>query len=175
MTATHSPTEASLSPVLRPLAWRLPIVMAERGIRTTAELFRRLEPYGLDITVQQLTRIVSQMPVRLNTQVLAVLTDALECSTDDLLRREGDRAAAAKGRVRATSLAKLPTQSARREPTPAPAPTPTLVKLPVAAAVTPVAAPIAAPVASRTPAHVLGPNVSSLVDIVIDAEDPTDG
>lgn len=70
--------------VARQLVWRLHPVMAERNIRTATDLHRRLEPFGIDITSQQLTRIVAKLPARLNTDVLVVLMTALDCEASDL-------------------------------------------------------------------------------------------
>lgn len=67
------------------LAWKLHTVMSQRGIRTATELYRRLEPYGIDITSAQLSRIVAKLPARLNTEVLAALMTELDCSAADLL------------------------------------------------------------------------------------------
>lgn len=68
-----------------PLRWRLHTMMSERGIRTSSELHRRLEPYGIEITSHQLSRIVAKLPLRLNTQVLAALMTELRCEASDLL------------------------------------------------------------------------------------------
>lgn len=68
------------------LSWRLHTVMSSRGIRTATELHRRLEPYGIDITSHQLSRIVAKLPARLNTDVLAALMTELDCSADELLQ-----------------------------------------------------------------------------------------
>lgn len=68
------------------LVWRLHTVMSERGIRTASDLHRCLEPYGIDITSHQLSRIVAKLPARLNTDVLAALMQALACSASDLLQ-----------------------------------------------------------------------------------------
>lgn len=67
------------------LTWRLHTVMSERGIRTATELRRRLELYGVGITGHQLARIVAKLPARLNTEVLAALMLALDCSASDLI------------------------------------------------------------------------------------------
>lgn len=77
----------------RALAWRLHTVMSERGIRTAAELYRRLQPYGIDITIYQLTRIVACLPTRLNTQVLGALMAELRCDASDLLQLGAPRQA----------------------------------------------------------------------------------
>lgn len=165
MTATL-PETASPKPG-RPLVWRLSIVMAERGLRTAAQLHRRLEPYGLDISVQQVTRIVSHMPMRLNTEVLAALTDALECTTAELLHREGGRVATAKSTRQAANTTESLHKAPRREAGP--------IAPPIALPVTPSVVPTPAPSGPATPAHVLGPNVSSLVAIVVDLKEPTGG
>lgn len=68
------------------LQWRLHAVMADRGIRTATELHRRLQPYGVEITSHQLSRIVAKMPERLNTKVLSALMTVLDCSANELIR-----------------------------------------------------------------------------------------
>ena len=69
------------------MEWRLHTVMSSRNIRTATELHRRLEPYDIDITSHQLTRIVAKMPARLNTKVLQALLNILDCEASDLLCR----------------------------------------------------------------------------------------
>jgi DNA-binding Xre family transcriptional regulator len=71
---------------VKALQWRLHAVMADRGIRTATELHRRLQPYGVDITSHQLSRIVAKMPERLNTRVLSALMTVLDCTANELLR-----------------------------------------------------------------------------------------
>jgi DNA-binding Xre family transcriptional regulator len=69
------------------LTWKLHTVMSDRGIRTSTELHRRLEPYGINITSHQLSRIVSILPARLNTEVLNALMTELQCSAADLIQQ----------------------------------------------------------------------------------------
>ncbi|MCR6480423.1 helix-turn-helix transcriptional regulator [Variovorax sp. ZS18.2.2] len=71
---------------IKALQWRLHAVMADRGIRTATELHRRLQPYGVEITSHQLSRIVAKMPDRLNTKVLSALMTVLDCSANELIR-----------------------------------------------------------------------------------------
>lgn len=78
-----------LEPKTSQLVWKLRTVMSDRDIRSATELHRRLEPYGIDITSHQLSRIVSKLPARLNTDVLAALMTELDCEASDLLRRVG--------------------------------------------------------------------------------------
>lgn len=68
------------------LEWRLAVMMAERGIRTATELHRQLIEYGIDISSDRVSRVVSQKPERLNLDLLACLATVLNCNTDDLLR-----------------------------------------------------------------------------------------
>jgi DNA-binding Xre family transcriptional regulator len=65
-------------------------MMAERGINTVTELRRRLEPLGIEISTQQLNRVVSEIPQRLNTDLLAGLLTVLDCTPNDLLYIDGD-------------------------------------------------------------------------------------
>src|SRR5689334_14357017 len=68
------------------LQWRLHTVMSERGIRSCAELHRRLQSRKVDITHRQLARIVSQLPQRLSTELVLALMLELDCRADELLR-----------------------------------------------------------------------------------------
>ena len=123
----------------RPLIWRLHTVMSERGIRTATELLRRLQPYGVEITSAQMSRIVAKMPARLNLSILEALMSALDCEASELLRRGPPRPLT----DRAGGSAPGNTKSA----TPAAPP----VRKSPKAAVRPV------------PPNVLGPSVRSLV------------
>ncbi len=138
------------------LQWRLHTVMSERGIRTAAELHRRLQPYGLDITLQQLSRIVAHLPQRLNTTILSALLTALECDAGDLLRLP-KQPALARRRAKAAPAAAAP------RPLPASSEQP---HSPASTAALPPGSPSAAPdeAAPTTPKQwdVCGPNVDAL-------------
>jgi len=67
------------------LDWRLHILMAERRIRRVTDLHRMLQEVGVEISTTQLSRIVSQRPKRINTEVLDGLVTVLNCSIEDLL------------------------------------------------------------------------------------------
>ncbi len=71
--------------------WRLRVMMAERGIRTVTELRRRLESLGVEISTQQLNRIVTDLPQRLNTDLFAALLTVLRCTPNDLFAVESER------------------------------------------------------------------------------------
>lgn len=68
------------------LDWKLHTVMSDRGIRTATDLHRRLQHYGIALTSHQLSRIVSKLPARLNTELLAALLTELNCTPNDLFR-----------------------------------------------------------------------------------------
>lgn len=71
--------------------WNLRAVMATRGIFQTTKLGPLLAERGVELSREQVFRLVTTTPSRVSLQVLAALTDALECSLDDLVtvtRRE---------------------------------------------------------------------------------------
>ncbi len=68
------------------IEWRLHTVMSDRGIRTAAELWRRLQPYGITLTSHQVARVVANAPARLNTELLVAICSVLQCSPNDILR-----------------------------------------------------------------------------------------
>jgi DNA-binding Xre family transcriptional regulator len=73
------------------IRWRLRVMMAERDIRTVTDLGRRLRDIGLEISSQQLARVVNEMPQRMNTDLLAGLITVLDCTPSDLMEvREPD-------------------------------------------------------------------------------------
>ncbi|MEW8614795.1 MAG: helix-turn-helix transcriptional regulator [Candidatus Thiodiazotropha sp.] len=68
------------------IEWRLLNMMAERRIRTVTELRKRLIELGIDISSQQMGRLVNQFPERMNTTYLRGLLTALDCDISDLIR-----------------------------------------------------------------------------------------
>lgn len=80
--------------------WNLRSVMASRGIFQTSKLKPLLEERGIDLSREQVYRLVTQPPQRVRLDVLAALCDALECSLGDLVsitRRETAAAPVAVG------------------------------------------------------------------------------
>lgn len=71
---------------LKTLRWRLRVMMAERNITTVTELGRRLKAAGVPMSSQQLTRVVAEIPQRLNTELLAALLTVLDCRVEDLIQ-----------------------------------------------------------------------------------------
>ena len=77
------PIPAKSSPVT--LAFRIRVVMAERGIRSVAALQRMLKAIGVDISVPQLIRIVDGQSTHVSTVVLGGLVAVLQCGIEDLI------------------------------------------------------------------------------------------
>ena len=72
-------------------SWRLREIMAARGLFNISDLIPLLVDRGIDLSREQVYRLVTQPPQRVRLDVLAALCDALECSLDDLVtitRRE---------------------------------------------------------------------------------------
>ena len=67
------------------LAFRIRIVMAERGIRSVASLQRMLKSIGIEISVPQLIRIVDGQSTHVSTIVLGGLIAVLQCGIEDLI------------------------------------------------------------------------------------------
>lgn len=67
------------------LAFRIRIVMAERGIRSVAALQRMLKSIGVEISVPQLIRIVDGQSSHVSTAVLGGLIAVLQCGIEDLI------------------------------------------------------------------------------------------
>ncbi|MDR2450482.1 MAG: helix-turn-helix transcriptional regulator [Candidatus Accumulibacter sp.] len=67
------------------LAFRIRVVMAERGIRSVAALQRMLKTIGIDISVPQLIRIVDGQSTHVSTTVLGGLVTVLQCGIEDLI------------------------------------------------------------------------------------------
>lgn len=68
------------------LSWRLRHLMAERGLFQTTDLVEPLREQGIGLSREQIFRLVTQPPQRLNIEVLAALCTVLECTPNDLLQ-----------------------------------------------------------------------------------------
>lgn len=67
------------------LSWRLRHIMADRGLFQTTDLGVLLREQGISLSREQVFRLVTQTPQRLNIEVLAALCAVLECTPNDLL------------------------------------------------------------------------------------------
>jgi DNA-binding Xre family transcriptional regulator len=82
--------------------WHLRAVMAQRGLFQTTELVPLLAEHGVQLSREQVYRLVTGTPQRLNLEVLAALCDILEVTPSELIepyrtsrttRRDTDRSA----------------------------------------------------------------------------------
>lgn len=68
------------------ITWRLRAVMAERGLFQTSDLLEPLRAEGVSLSREQVYRLVTRTPQRLNVEVLAALCTILECTPNELLQ-----------------------------------------------------------------------------------------
>jgi len=73
------------------MEWRLYPLMAERGIRTAAELGRRLRAAGVQISEAHAGRLVNQAPKRISSELLVGLIHVLDCELGELWRRKKEK------------------------------------------------------------------------------------
>lgn len=78
------------------ITWRLRTLMAERGMFKTTDLLEPLKAEGVTLSREQVFRLVTQTPQRLNVEVLAALCTILRCTPSDLLVLEEVAARTAK-------------------------------------------------------------------------------
>jgi len=67
------------------MEWNLRQMMATRGLFATSDLIPLLTARGIHLSREQIYRLVTKTPQRLNIEVLAALCDALDCAPNDLL------------------------------------------------------------------------------------------
>jgi DNA-binding Xre family transcriptional regulator len=88
--------------------WNLRMIMADRGMFSTADLRPLLAERGITLSPTQVWRLVTEKPERLNLKVLVALMDILGCRMDELVvpvaaarvrrrRAAGEKTAAASG------------------------------------------------------------------------------
>lgn len=68
-----------------PIDWRLRTVMAEAGMFQTTELIAPLREQGVVLSREQVYRLVTRIPERLNVEVLAALCRIFGCQPNDLI------------------------------------------------------------------------------------------
>jgi DNA-binding Xre family transcriptional regulator len=68
--------------------WRLRHLMAERDMFQTSDLGPLLAEHGIRLSREQVYRLVTQPPQRLNMDVLVALCDILDCTPNDLIKPE---------------------------------------------------------------------------------------
>lgn len=80
--------EFSTSTKKRRIVLHVRTMMASRGVRSVAALQRMLISAGIDISNQQLIRIVDNTSTRLNMDVINGLLNIFQCSVYDLIGEE---------------------------------------------------------------------------------------
>jgi DNA-binding Xre family transcriptional regulator len=65
--------------------WHLRRRMAERDLFQTSDLVPLLAERGIELSREQVYRLVTQLPQRLSMDTLAALCDILDCSPNDLI------------------------------------------------------------------------------------------
>lgn len=65
--------------------WHLRRLMAERGMFQTTDLVPLLAERGINLSREQVFRLVTQPPQRLSMDTLAALCDILACGVQDLI------------------------------------------------------------------------------------------
>lgn len=102
--------------------WHLRIRMAEKGMFATSDLVPLLAERGIDLSREQVFRLVTQDPQRLSMDTLAALCDILGCQPNDLIEVEvvnaQVRKTAARGATRAAAADVAPTRASIRRPGP---------------------------------------------------------
>lgn len=88
--------------------WHLRRLMADRGMFQTTELVPLLAARGVALSREQVYRLATGVPQRLNLQVLAALCDILDCQPGELIECHTDPAqpasAASAGHARPTPI-----------------------------------------------------------------------
>lgn len=76
--------------------WHLRELMAARGMFMTTDLVGPLTERGVALSREQVYRLVTSQPERLNVYVLAALCDILDCTPADLIEPVVENASARK-------------------------------------------------------------------------------
>lgn len=66
-------------------SWHLRQIMSARGMHQTSDLVGPLAERGISLSREQVYRLVTQTPQRLNLDVMVALCDILDCGSQDLI------------------------------------------------------------------------------------------
>lgn len=67
------------------ITWNILVAMSRMKIRRVVELQKRLSEIGIEISTQQLGRVVAAPPQRLNWELLEGLLSVLDCKLEELM------------------------------------------------------------------------------------------
>lgn len=96
--------------------WQLRARMAERGMFATTELLAPLAQRGVRLSREQVYRLVTGTPQRLNLVTLAALCDILGCQPGDLLELHTQPTVAKRGATTPPMTARPRPRRARVDP-----------------------------------------------------------
>ena len=65
--------------------WRLPELMAARGLHNSTALSPLLKERGIELSASQVYRLVTQRPERISLMMVAALCDIFGCGPEDLI------------------------------------------------------------------------------------------
>ncbi|GAA1491213.1 helix-turn-helix domain-containing protein [Brachybacterium sacelli] len=68
-----------------PITWNLRPMMAAAGMFQTTDLIAPLRAQGVQLSREQVFRLVTKTPERLNVEVFAALCRILDCTPNDLI------------------------------------------------------------------------------------------
>lgn len=68
------------------VAWHLRDLMAAAGMFKTTDLVEPLRKAGVQLSREQVFRLVTKPPARLNMEILAALCLVLDCTPNDLIK-----------------------------------------------------------------------------------------
>ncbi|WP_026536563.1 helix-turn-helix domain-containing protein [Arthrobacter sp. H14] len=65
--------------------WRLPELMAARGMHNSTDLAPSLRERGIDLSASQIYRLVTHRPERISLKMVSALCDIFSCGPEDLI------------------------------------------------------------------------------------------
>lgn len=65
--------------------WRLPELMAARGLHNSTDLSPLLKERGIELSASQVYRLDAQRPERISLMMVAALCDIFGCGAEDLI------------------------------------------------------------------------------------------
>ncbi|MBZ6370813.1 helix-turn-helix domain-containing protein [Microbacterium aurum] len=68
-----------------PVEWNLRTLMADAGMFQTTDLIQPLREHGVQLSREQVFRLVTRTPERLNVEVLAALCKIFDCGPSELI------------------------------------------------------------------------------------------
>ncbi|WP_416405496.1 helix-turn-helix domain-containing protein [Arthrobacter sp. LFS091] len=89
------------------ISWNIRQLMAAKGLYQTTDLVPLMAEHGVSLSREQIYRLVTSTPSRLNLEVLAAFCDILGCTPNDLITFTRATAAASAERTASGETAGL--------------------------------------------------------------------